>query len=114
MKIISQSLKALLNNRSDRVQAANPPILTRRAFVNAIFEEKLPFRVIIDAEKCPLSVADYMNVKQDANGHKLKEVVKDRETKETYQLYGHTSDANDYFICSILEAEFRRYSEGRV
>jgi len=68
-EIIEYKLRRFLVNGSARMMRQNPSITKRRDFINRIFEEKLPIRILID-ESCKLMVADMMYVKQDINGAK--------------------------------------------
>ena len=64
--------------------------------------------MVVDS-KCKTVVADLTYLKQDQNGLKLKERAKDESTGQTFEKYGHTSDAMDYFITTVLSGEFTRH-----
>jgi len=53
-------------------------------------------------------------LKEAADGSKHKARMKHAETGVSYEKYGHTSDANDYFICSLFINEFTNYQRGDV
>jgi hypothetical protein len=96
-----------------RVPASNPSVVMRGNFINQVWDKGfMDIEIIIDRD-CKESVADYMNVKEDSDGKKKKTKIKNPETGVTYEEYGHTSDANDYFICEVLKTEFGQYSTGR-
>lgn len=101
-EIVEYILRKYTNNSSDRTMISNPSVVKRRDFVNKIFEEKLPIRIVID-ESCKNLIADYMYVKQDRDGLKDKHIVTDAETKEKYQKYGHASDAADYQMVELFK-----------
>lgn len=107
-QIVERTLRVYLNNFSKRVPYKNPSVSSRRQFINNIFDEKYPVRIIID-RKCRESIRDYEFVKEDATGHKLKEKSKDEFTGQSYESLGHTSDANDYFFtnCEIVKDIFK-------
>lgn len=108
-KIVKRMLKKYLNNRSDRVPYVHPRVLKRKDFINGLFEGNYEeYELEIDP-KCKKSIADYEFVKEDINGKKLKETVKNKETGQSYEKYGHTSDANDYFYCEILKPLFKKH-----
>jgi hypothetical protein len=86
----------------------NPPVILRRDFINNIFDGRTKYRVLID-ERCKETVADLTYVKQDPNGHKWKEKVKDDVSGQKYEKYGHTSDSMDYFITRIAGSDFERF-----
>ena len=84
----------------------NPSVTKRRDFINRIFEEKLPIKIVID-EGCKLMIADMMYVKQDINGAKDKHIVTDKETGDKYQKYGHCSDTLDYLIVEVYNNYYK-------
>jgi hypothetical protein len=91
-----------------KVPPANPNVNQRGDFINTILEKELYGLKIIFGEDCYHSIADMTYLKKDNNG-KLKEVVRDKITKQSYQRYGHMSDAMDYFICEAYKKEFSRF-----
>jgi len=105
--IIEKLLRKYLNNFSDRVNYKNPSVLKRRDFANNCFEDKYNIRIMIDP-KCKNTIADYTYLKQDINGKKLKEKVADKASKQSYEKYGHCSDADDYFRVKIFEKIFHK------
>ena len=105
-QVVEYKLRRYLISGSDRTAIKNPLILKRRDFINRIFEEKLPIRIII-SDKCKKMIADYMYVKQALDGTKDKHIVTDKETGERYQKYGHFSDNADY----LLVEAFKNYYE---
>lgn len=106
-EIIAFKLRKYLNNGSDRTLFSNPSVVKRRDFINLIFEEKLPIRILID-ESCKKLIADFMYTKQAVDGLKDKHIVTDKSTGDKYQKYGHASDATDYQIVEL----FKNYYNG--
>lgn len=106
--IVARELRRYLSNNSDRTMRQNPPVILRRDFINNIFDGRTKYRVLID-ERCKETVADLTYVKQDPNGHKWKEKVKDDVSGQKYEKYGHTSDSMDYFITRIAGSDFERF-----
>ena len=100
-EIAAKALKRHINNFSKRVPYKNPPVSARRQFMNNILDDKYRIRLMID-RKCKETIKDLEFVKEDATGHKLKEKVKDKNTGQTYEKYGHTSDGLDY-LCTNIE-----------
>jgi hypothetical protein len=47
--------------------------------------------------------------KENAEGGILKKRETDKETKVSYERYGHFSDCKRYFITTILKNEFIQY-----
>jgi hypothetical protein len=107
--IVRQKFRRYLNNHSDRTRRRNPPVIQRRDFINSILEGKTKYGIIID-ERCKNTVKDLTYLKQDSNGQKHKETEKDELTGTTAQKYGHTSDADDYFLTTVLESDFARFT----
>lgn len=91
----------VMTEASRRVPRSNPPNAVRRDFINRIFEEKLPLRIII-GEHCQLMIADMLYCKEDVDGGKDKKAVKD-DNGNSYQPYGHLSDCMEYFILKCFE-----------
>lgn len=84
----------------------------RGNFLNTIFESKYDGISISIGINCKNTIADYLYIKQDSDGTKLKEKAKDMATGVTYEKYGHTSDANDYLLLYVFAAEYARYLKG--
>ena len=101
-EIVRFKLARYLVSSSDRTLFANPSLVLRRDFVNKIFEEKLPIKITID-ESCKYLINDYLYVKQAVDGTKDKHIVKDKETGDKYQKYGHLSDSADYLMVELFK-----------
>jgi len=97
-----------------RITSAAPPVVMRGNFINTIFEKGYADIEIIIHDKCIKSIADYNYLKEASDGTKLKEKVKNPDTGVTYEKYGHTSDAGDYFLCMAFANEFVQYQVGGV
>lgn len=103
---VQDELKGLIYPGSDRTMRKNPNVLKRRKFLQEIFKGGVHFIIIeIDPVGCPELIKDFQYVKLGKEG-KLKDTVTIPETKQTYQKYGHTSDAAEYEICSMFEDIF--------
>lgn len=96
-----------------QVQSKAPSVWMRGAFINNIFEQNHAGVTIVFAEHCTHSINDYLYVKENSEGGKSKKKVTDPDTKVSYEPYGHTSDANDYFICKYLDKEFKAFCRGK-
>ena len=107
--IVGRELKMFLVHGSDRTERRNPPVLRRRDFINDIFAGKTPGITLSIGEHCRNQVNDMLNLKEDANGHKLKEKAKDPHSGITYEKYGHCSDTLDYITTAIFRREFERF-----
>ena len=103
-KKVESVLAKYIHNYSKRVRSTNVGVSSRRDLLNKLFAGKFPeVEFYIDDEECPLSIKDFEKLKQDKNGDKMKTMVENKETKEKYQELGHTSDAEEYFLCEILK-----------
>lgn len=103
--VVRRVLSSYLNNYSDRVPGKNPPVISRRDFINALFEGKHGVEILID-NNCKNLIKDLEFVKEDEEGKKLKEHATDPITKQRYEKYTHTGDAMDYFLVGYLRAIF--------
>ena len=104
-EVIAYKLHGYLINESDRSLISNPSVVYRREFINKIFEDKLPIKVIID-ENCHYLINDLMYCKQALDGGKDKHIVKDNETGEKYQKYGHFGDLFEYMAVELFKSYY--------
>lgn len=96
----------------DRVPKSNPSVALSGGFINACWSGELPYNIYIN-ETCKTSIDDYENVKKDANGAILKLRVKNKETGQTYEQYGHFSDCLRYDCVDAFKSEYIKYSNKR-
>jgi len=97
-----------------RVHSAAPAVHMRGMFVNAIFDSNAQGITLKISEKCVNTLGDYQYLKEASDGTKSKAKVKNPETLVTYEKYGHTSDANDYFITYMFMKEYEDYKTGNI
>ena len=95
-----------------RVDKKAPPVVMRGNFINTVFENGYYGMNLNIGSNCKKTIDDYLYLKEDSDGTKLKEKMKDVATGVTCEKYGHCSDANDYFICTAFASEFARYQRG--
>jgi len=96
----------------NRVTNSNPSVAMRGNFINTILETELNGIKVTIGENCKMTINDFINVKESADGGKNKEQETDPTTKVRYQKYGHFTDLFDYFICSAFANDFNRYQFG--
>ncbi len=96
-----------------RIADKAPGVKSRGDFINSILESEYDGISIVINENCKNSIGDFSFLKQDVNGVKLKEKVKDEKTGGTYEKYGHTSDSADYFLTSVFSSEFDYFLNGQ-
>lgn len=95
-----------------RVEKKSPAVVMRANFINTIFATGFDGVSITIDKSCHKTISDYQYLKEDSDGTKLKEKQKDQSTGVVSEKYGHTSDANDYFLCSAFANEFTKYQSG--
>lgn len=95
-----------------RLPSANPPVVARCNFMNAIMEQGIYGIELSIGDECPNTIADYTYLKQASDGTKLKQKVRDKQSGASYEKYGHDSDLDEYFICQYFRDEFRRFQRG--
>lgn len=93
-----------------RVPESNPAVLRRGLFMNGLFGGNVDGVAIHISPECKNLIEDLKFVKENAEGKKLKERTKDKQTGSTYEKYGHTSDCLDYLVCKVMTLEFRTFS----
>ena len=97
-----------------RLPPQNPGVKSRGEFINQIFSGTIKGLNIEIGENCINSVADYLYLKEGADGLKFKEKTTDKVSKVRFEKYGHTSDANDYLYCEVLKKEFNQFIGGGI
>jgi len=95
-----------------RIMRKAPSIVMRGNFINDCFASNIENISIFIAENCPNTKTDYNFVKETADGKKLKKKIRDPKTGVSFEQYGHTSDANDYFYIELLKNEYNLYKSG--
>ena len=91
-----------------RVQSKAPAVASRGNFINTIFEKGFEGIEILMNETCKESIKEYTNLKEASDGTKHKEKAKNA-AGVSYEVYGHISDADDYFICTAFANEYAKY-----
>lgn len=105
-KTIKALLKRFINNSSDRVPGANPPIMKSRDFIERILQKKYPIEFIVDKNNCPETVKDLEFVKQGPEGQ-LKEWVTDQNGMR-YEKNGHALTTVRYFFTGYFKVLFEK------
>ena len=106
--IAKATLWQLTNNKSLKVQKSNPEVRKRVLFLCSIFEGKIPGVELLIDENCTELIKDLLHIKEDANGGKLKEKARDKDGA-TFEKYGHTSDALEYLLTTVLKQQFSKF-----
>jgi len=85
-----------------------PPVAARTSLINYMLRNDL---IQIDPS-CNKTILDLVNVKQNPDGGKQKSKAKDANGN-TYEPFGHMSDALDYAVCRIFNNQFKMYQNGK-
>jgi hypothetical protein len=106
--VVDRVLQGYLHESSNRVLRSNPNVSVSRDFVNKILSGGFQnIEVLID-NSCVNTIRDLEFLKEAPDGGKLIERVKDDRTGQTYEKYGHCSDALTYFFVKIFEHLYER------
>jgi phage terminase large subunit len=96
---------------SVRVASVAPSISGRLLWINSILAGNREVNLCID-DKCVNMINDLMNLKEDQNGAKFKQKVKDPKTGVTYEKLGHLSDSLDYIVCQVFSKDYNAFKTG--
>lgn len=94
----------------ERMPKSNPSVAMSGEFINAIYSGVIKDIEIGIDESCKVSINDYSRVKKDVNGAILKLRIKNKDTGQTYEQYGHFSDTKRYFIAEAFNKEYTKFS----
>lgn len=102
-KIMEENLYQYLHNSSKQAKDPNVAPLKRRDLLNKIFAGAIPeIEIEIDETECPELIDDLENVKLGPKG-KSKKRIKDPVTKDTYEEYGHATDALECMVSEVCK-----------
>lgn len=99
---VEDAMWEYLHNGSKQVVNPNVSPYKRRDLMNDIFGGRIPSVEIVIDEECEKTIEDFDQCKLGVKG-KVKTRIKDEETKESYEPYGHTSDAAEYFVSEVAK-----------
>jgi phage terminase large subunit len=97
-----------------RVASKAPNVKSRGDFINTILSSEYEGISIFISTRCRKSIDDFLYLKQDVNGNKLKAKAKDKETGVEFEKYGHTSDSADYFLTYVFSSELNYFTNGKI
>lgn len=95
-----------------RVMSSNPNVVMRAAWMNTVFEKEIGNVRIFINEDCKKSINDFVLLKEDENGAKHKQKVKNPKTGVSEQIVGHFADIIEYFMVSCFSEKFAQYQSG--
>lgn len=91
---------------------ANPSQRARILFLNELFSGGVEGVSLKIDPNCHKLIDDFMNVQTDSDGSKLKKRERDKASGQTFEKFGHTSDAFEYFVCRHFEPEYQVFQNG--
>ena len=97
---------------STRLPNQNPGVKSRGEFITQIFAGNVPECEILVSDNCTNTKSDYLYLQEAADGTKHKQKTRDKASGVSYELYGHTSDANDYLHIEIFKAQYNLFIHG--
>jgi hypothetical protein len=97
-----------------RVGLSAPSVSMRCLWINTLLELKDSTISLFFDKGCRNTLQDYQKVKKGADGTKEKKRVRDAATGISYEPYGHTSDANDYFLCKVFASAYKAFQKKKV
>jgi hypothetical protein len=95
-----------------RVATKAPSLVMRGNFINTCFESNFNGISIIFDTRCSKTIEDYINIKEDSDGGKVKTKAVDMSTGVSYERWGHLSDGDDYFLCQYFASDYSLYQTG--
>jgi hypothetical protein len=72
-----------------RLPSRNPPVKSRGEFINEMFDGKIENARFVLGDSCSNSIADYLYLKEGADGLKHKEKTTDKLSGVRFEKYGH-------------------------
>lgn len=91
------------------VPSKNPPVIARGEFTNEIFSRGYNGIEFIINKKCNNTINDFLYVKMDHDSTIKKEMVKNKETGQTYEKWGHLSDCCTYILTRKFSDDFESF-----
>jgi hypothetical protein len=84
----------------------------RGNWINTILEKEIGGISVLIGENCKKMVADFVNLKEAADGNKSNDMETNPKTKVRYQKYGHFTDLFDYLMVAAFGSDFESYQRG--
>lgn len=99
---------------SFRVHPKAPAVATRIEFFNSVFSFSIPELEFYIGKRCTNTINDYLYIKEESDGSKQKLKAIDPITGINSERYGHTSDANDYYLTAAFPNIYGKHQRGSV
>jgi hypothetical protein len=102
-------VRGCLNGRSDALwPRSNPGVDRRRDFINDLLSGLIPNTTIQIDPSCKNLINDLKQVQKGVDG-KVKKRIYDAELDASYEPIGHFSDIFDYYVTTVLQAEYAAF-----
>lgn len=111
LTLFEQPLKDAGYKIDERFFRSNPPVASTGEFINEILENNIYDIEIFYSETCIKSINDNIEIKEDKDGNMLKIREKHPKSGAAYEPYGHFLDTDRYFICKVLENEYKTFRQ---
>lgn len=95
-----------------RVPKANPSVTMSKNFVNDILAGEIEGISFGVDSKCRNSINDYQYCLEDENGKVNKKVIRNKETGQSYQEFGHACDTLRYIATVIFTDKYKKFMKG--
>lgn len=106
--VVEKVLTKWRSSKWDRVLRANPPHTIVRDFYNSSLRGERKHYVTLDPSMTN-TIADFLNVKEGADGTILKQMETDHTTGVRSEKYGHCLQASYYLTTSAFADEFTSF-----
>lgn len=95
-----------------RVPKANPSVTMSKNFVNDILAGEIEGISFGVDSKCRNSINDYQYCLEDENGKVNKKVIRNKETGQSYQEFGHACDCLRYIATVVFMDKYKKFMKG--
>lgn len=90
----------------------NPGVMRRRDFLNYLLAGRLQDVELVIDESCTELIADCEQTQLAVDG-KDKRLFDDKVLGAKYQKHGHFTDVLEYYVCTVLQAQYEAFEASR-
>lgn len=94
-----------------RLPTSNPSVSLSGAFINACYEYNFGDIEIYIGENCKISISDYIDSKEDADGSMKKVKEKNPKTGVTEEINGHFCDNKRYILVEAFKNAYLEFQK---
>jgi hypothetical protein len=92
-----------------RVPQANPSVIMSRNFTNALLAGDITGISFGIDKRCRNSINDYQYCTENEEGKVNKKTIRDKQTGNSYQEYGHCTDCLRYLLTALLLDKYKSW-----